>query len=389
MPRESSAEPPHPAAETAASPDAPSSARPTAPPARWPGFLFIIALTAAAYGLHHLPFPPFAIEQAGQIRRPISPEILAILLGLLCRNLLPLPAFVGPASKWTVRTILPLTVVLLGATLNLRSFADDKLGLGGLGIISCGIVVAALTAYFVGRALGLTPHTAVLIGAGTAICGNSAVIAVAPIVKARDDELVLSLGTINLMGLIVMLALPAIAGGLHLSDAAAGVWAGATVHAVPQAVAAGFAFSPAAGAVATLTKVVRVALLAPFVFALALLQAHGKLVAAEHEVARTAWRNFLPWYVWGFFLIALLNTFGLLPAIPLPWTDNPAESPISSARLIAECGKILLTVAMTAIGLEVYLRSLLHVGARAVLTGLIAAVTLCGVTYGLIVALIA
>ncbi len=131
-------------------------------------------------------------------------------------------------------------------------------------------------AYWFGRMLKLWKRTALLIGAGTAICGNSAIVAVAPLIDATDEDLMLSMSTINLLGLPLMFLFPLAGAMLGLGDQAYGVWAGTSIHAVPQVVAAAFAFSPGAGSIATLVKLVRVALLAPFTFVLAIVYARRK-----------------------------------------------------------------------------------------------------------------
>src|SRR6266700_3294517 len=132
-------------------------------------------------------------------------------------------------------------------------------------------IVATLAASYSGRLFGLWPKTALLVGAGTAICGNSAIVAVAPLIDAADEDVTLSVGTINVMGL-----LPLTGGALKMGDVAFGVWAGSTIHAVPQVVAAAFAYSQKAGTLATLVKLVRVTMLAPFMIALILIYARQR-----------------------------------------------------------------------------------------------------------------
>src|SRR6266700_3556718 len=146
-------------------------------------------------------------------------------------------------------------------------------------------IVATLAASYSGRLFGLWPKTALLIGAGTAICGNSAIVAVAPLIDAADEDVTLSVGTVNVMGLLLMFLLPLAGGVLKLSDEAFGVWAGSTIHAVPQVVAAAFAYSQKAGTLATLVKLVRVTLLAPFVIVLMLIYARRRKTGAERHAA--------------------------------------------------------------------------------------------------------
>src|SRR5262249_52984233 len=154
--------------------------------------------------------------------------------------------------KVVVRKTVPLTIVLTGAGLNLALLAT--VGAKALAITVVCIVIATAAAYYCGRVFGLWPKTALLIGPGTAICGNSAIVAVARLIDASDEDVTLSVGTINIMGLLLMFALPVAGGILKLPDDAFAVWSGSTIHAVPQVVAAAFAFSQKAGTLATLVK---------------------------------------------------------------------------------------------------------------------------------------
>lgn len=377
----------------------------------WPGYIAASCVTALAYALHYAPVAPFAIGEGAQLRRPISAAILAILLGVLVRNVLPLMGVeVGKAAaagcKRIVRVVLPLTIVLAGAGLDVTRLA--AVGAGSLLLVLVCVTVATVTAVWCGRWLGVGRGTSVLIGAGTAICGNSAIVAVAPMVQAKDEDLVLSIATVNLCGLAAMLLLPPIGSLMGMSEDSFGIWAGATIHSVPQAVAAGFAFSDGSGAVATLVKLVRVALLAPLVFLLAVL--HARRVAQEAVIlddgsfgdtsAERDWRSrapslalryskLVPWFVWGFAIMAALVSLGLLPtltfgaeSLPGRLGDGEAVS-VSLAKMLSEAGTLMLTLAMAAIGLELDLHLLMRTGVRAVVTGVVATVALVLVCLGL------
>lgn len=321
-------------------------------------YLVAVAVTAAAYALHYLPFPPFLVDG----RRPISAAILAIVLGVLVRNLFTLPRSVQAASKQVAKKTLPLTVVLLGASLSFKNVAD--IGAATLGILVAVVVAALAVAWIAGRALGVSPETALLLGAGTAICGNSAIAATAPLLEAREEDLFLSIGVINLLGLLAMLGLPLAGAALGMRDADFGVWAGATIHAVPQAIAGGFAFSAKAGAVATLTKLVRVGMLAPLVLCLSL------ATARRRRGGKVDYRNLVPPFLWGFLGIFLLNSLGWLPAAAAKW--------------MTEAGNLALALAMAAVGLDVSLGTLAKVGGKAVAAGLASWALMALVAFGLI-----
>jgi uncharacterized integral membrane protein (TIGR00698 family) len=313
------------------------------------------------------------------VRRPVSAAIIAILLGAAVRNLFTLPRIVLEGCKGVVKRIIPVTIVLTGFSLNLTSVT--AVGLPALVIILVCIAVATASAYVFGRMLNLWQRTALLIGAGTAICGNSAIVAVAPLIDATDEDLILSMSTINILGLPLMFAFPLVGAALGLSDQAYGVWAGTSIHAVPQVVAAAFAFSPGAGTLATLVKLVRVAMLAPFTFVLAFVYARRKRTS---EVT-VRYSRLVPPFFWGFTAAALLNTLGLIPALAFrPVWAASAGFTLSMPTLLVEAGNLLLTLAMAAMGLEVDIHFLARVGGRALLAGILSCLALCAASLALI-----
>jgi uncharacterized integral membrane protein (TIGR00698 family) len=360
-----------------------STAAPKAAPrdSVWPGY-YLTALTAAiAYGIHYLPFAPFQVASDSGVRRPVSAAIVAILGGVLIRNLLPVPGSIMEGCKMIVRKAIPLTIVLTGAGLNLALLAS--IGAKAMMITIICIGVALVSSYYIGRLLGLWSKTSLLIGVGTAICGNSAIVAVAPLIDAADEDVTLSVGTVNIMGLLFMFILPFAGGLLKLSDESFGVWAGSTIHAVPQVVAAAFAYSPKAGALATLVKLVRVTLLAPLMIALVLVYARKRRAEVTVHYSRL-----VPPFVWGFLVVALLNTANLIPTLQFhvaPWVAGASGNfAISSNSVLSELEQILLTLAMAAMGLEVSIRRLARVGGPAILTGLGSAIILSLVSLALI-----
>jgi len=353
-----------------------------APPTHWaklaPGYVLSIGVACLAYALHELPFAPFTVVGQSGIRHPIGPAIIAVILGLLIRNTIALPDAFKAGCKSAIRTYIPVAIVLTGGGLNLAVIST--VGVRALAVIVLCIAIALVGGYYIGRLCRLSAKTSLLIGAGTAICGNSAIVATAPLIDAEDDDIVLSIGTVNLFGLLAMLAWPLIGGWLSLSSESFGMWAGTTIHAVPQVVAAGFAFSSEAGTLATLVKLVRVACLAPMVFLLAIL--HTRRHAADNGDGLTIrYARLVPWFVWGFLILSLANTAGLLPILsfnplnPLMGRAN-VQFTVPVDALCTFLANLLLTMDMAAIGLEVNLRQLIAVGGRALLAGLLSTLAL-------------
>lgn len=337
-----------------------------------PGYAFAGVLTASAYGLEVLPFAPFTVASGTTVRHPVSAAIIAIVLGLVLRNTLPLPSAIKAGCKNVVKKAIPVAIVMLGAELSLSSIAQ----IGGYAVLVtmlC-LLLALAAGYYAARLFGLSKKTALLLGVGTGICGNSAIVAVAPLIDAVDDDLVLSIGAVNLFGLLAMLAWPLVGAALEVRDDAFGVWSGVSIHAVPQVVAAGFAYSVAAGKLATLVKLFRVALLAPLVFVLSVVHARRRAAESKPENLTVHYTKLVPWFVWGFVLLALMNTVGLIPTLSfelapfLPGGSQQVSVDVGGA--CTKAGKVLLTFAMAAIGLEVNLRQLAGVGGKALLAGL-------------------
>src|SRR5262249_40534638 len=177
-----------------------------------PGWAAAAAVAVVASAIHYLPFAPFRVEVPSGIRRPVSAAILAIFAGALVSTLFPLRKQILDGAKHVVRRTIPLTIVLTGASL---SFANAT----AVGYRACIVIIgtmtaAMLSAWIFGKMFAVWPRTSVLIGAGTAICGNSAIVAVAPLIDAEDRDVMLSMGSINLLGLVLMFASPFVGGAI-------------------------------------------------------------------------------------------------------------------------------------------------------------------------------
>ena len=299
--------------------------------------------------------------------------VLAILLGMAARTAWEPGERWRPGIRLSAGTLLEVAVALLGASLDLRSVLAAGPGLL-LGI--AGVVAAAIAAsYGVGRAVGLSRRMAVLIACGNAICGNSAIAAVAPVIGATAREVASAIAFTAVLGVAVVLALPLLIPALGLSATQYGVLAGLTVYAVPQVLAATAPLGSLSMQAGTLVKLVRVLMLGPVVLLLSLRMARSERHRAGGAGATSArglgrLGRFVPWFITGFLLLAALNSLGLLPGAVL--------GPLRLAS------GVLTAVAMAALGLGVDVRALGRVGARvstAVATSLL---ILVGISLGLI-----
>lgn len=339
----------------------------------FPTWLLAIALTACCYVLVD------ALREGAQRPGSIpSAAIVAMLVGVVVGNLLPEDSRWKAGSRSIIKGAIPLAIVFMGAGLDLSILADPRIGFGGLTITFIAIGAALALGIFCARVLGLSRNTQLLLGVGTAICGSSAIIATSPLIDAEEDELVLTVATVNLMGLVAMFAIPPLAHALELTEQASGILAGITIHAIPQAIASGDAMGDTSATFATLFKLVRVSMLAPVVLLVgALARKHSARSNREVAQARTV---LVPWFLWGFAALAILHSFELIEfAVGLPGMES---APLSG--LLKSAGKALLAVAMIAIGFELPLAKMIGVGGRAILAGLLSTAGLVAVALGLL-----
>lgn len=272
----------------------------------------------------------------------LEPLVLAILLGTVVRTFRPLPAFFAPGIDWSARTVLEVAVALIGATISFGALIAAGWGLLG-GIVLTVASAIGLT-FLIGRAFGLPSKMATLVACGNAICGNSAIAAVAPVIDADGEDVATAVAFTAVLGVVVVLLLPAVATLLRLSPAAGGALAGLTVYAVPQVLAAAGPMGGVAVQVGTLVKLTRVLMLGPVLLLLSLFAPRGGVVDRGAGFDRRRLASIVPWFIIVFLLLAGLRSIGLLSAALVGAADHVAG--------------FLTVVAMAALGLGVDLRSI-------------------------------
>lgn len=300
----------------------------------------------------------------------VNEVLVAVLLGLLVANLVPLPGTVSPGLKFAVQRILRLGIILLGARLSLIDVA--AIGAGALGLIAVCMMVAFGFATLVGRSMRLSPRLALLIGVGTAVCGNSAIVATAPVVQADERDVSFAVATITLFGTLAVFLYPLIGHALALSDPVYGIWSGVAVNDTSQVVAAGAAYSPAARDVATVVKLVRNTLMAPLILLIAWWWSRSAEATPREAAKHGALRAF-PIFVLGFLGMALLRTAGII--------HSPA------ALAIDEVARVCILLALAGVGLSTSLSQMRQTGLRPFYLGLATATLLAALSLSLILGL--
>lgn len=345
---------------------------------RWslaPGLALTTLCAALAQWIHALPFPPFTIGR----RHPIDAILVAIVLGMILRNVVKLPKWLGPGIKYSVVDLLPFAIVLLGARLDFFDVARTSGTALAIGVLS---VAAAMTLTIaLCRRMRVGEKLGILIAIGTAICGGTAIAVTAPIIEADDNDTAFAVTTITLFGMVAVFAFPLIGGALGLGQEEFGIWAGTSIHATPQVLAAGFAYGQQAGDVAVIVKLVRVLLLAPLVVGIGVWYGRQKRQREQAHVApRTKLLTLFPPFILGFVLMALANTLHLLPDFTLQleksplWEEGPL--PVDLSSLVTTVSSFLVAVSMAGVGMGVDVRALAKTGRQGVMVGMFAAVVL-------------
>jgi uncharacterized integral membrane protein (TIGR00698 family) len=281
----------------------------------------------------------------------LGAPVIAILLGVALRTAVALPPAFDPGIKFSGRSVLQVAIVVSGFGISLASIV--RTGLGTLPVTLGTIAIALAVAPVAGRILGLAVKLRELVGIGTAICGASAIAAVATVIEPSEDEIALSIATIFLYNIAAVLTFPLIGHALGMTQAQFGVWAGTAINDTSSVVAAGVAYGHEAGTRATIVKLTRATLILPIVGLLALLRARAERGAG----APIPWRSIVPWFILWFLAAAIVNSTGIIPAVA---SDG-----------IGPAATFLISLALAAIGLQTALMKLFRTGSRPLLLGLI------------------
>jgi uncharacterized integral membrane protein (TIGR00698 family) len=294
-----------------------------------PGLLLTAGVAGLAFALRRIPGMGI-----------LSPMILATVIGMTLHNVFGTPAWATPGVKFSLKRILRLGIILLG--LQLMASQVAAVGLDGVAVIAATLVATFTFTKWLGRVMGVDAKLAELIGAGTSICGASAVIATNTVTDGRDEDVAYAVACVTVFGSLSMLIYPLLPGLLHLSPAAFGLWTGASIHEIAQVVAAAFQDGTHAGEVATVAKLTRVMMLAPVVFTLGIMAVRRAAHSTDKSASRAA--PPMPWFVLGFIGMVILNSFVTIPAEP--------------KAAVALTTTFLLSMALAAMGIETDFRKL-------------------------------
>jgi len=280
----------------------------------------------------------------------LGAPVIAVVLGALLSPFVQRFAVLASGLGLVRGRLLQVAVVLLGAQLSLRQVATT--GVRSLPVLASTLLVCFALAHLVGRRLGVDTDLRTLIAVGTGICGASAIAAVSPVIRAKSADIAYAISTIFLFNVAAVLVFPPIGHALGLSQHAFGLFAGTAVNDTSSVVAAASSYGTAAAGFAVIVKLTRTLAIIPITLTLGARRGHDVERALLHRI----WR-LVPWFLVGFVLVVVGNTFGAVPA--------SAHAPLRTLDTF------LVTMALAAIGLSTDAAGLRRAGVRPLLLGLL------------------
>ncbi len=272
--------------------------------------------------------------------------LFALLLGM-AMNFLSGPGPCQPGIEFTARQVLRIGIALLGLRITLAQVV--ALGWGPVGLVVVCVVLTIALSMLAARLLGFQGIFGLLTGGATAICGASAALALSAALPAhpqKDRATLFTVIVVSALSTVAMVAYPMVARALGLDDRLAGIFLGATIHDVAQVVGAGYSLSNQAGDVATLVKLMRVAMLLPVIlFATVLTRSRGDAAGGERP-------PLLPWFAVAFAALVAINSTG--------WVPHAVQGAGN------EISRWFLIVSIAGIGMKTHLKELATVGFKPV-----------------------
>ena len=346
-----------------------------------PGFLLALVLAILGNFLAEL----IGVDLMGLPKSPISPIMMAIILGIVVRNTVKLPTAFDPGIRFCLVRMLRLGIVLLGIRLSLGEVG--AIGLKSLPVILATLASALLIVTYVSKRMGLSERLGTLIAVGTSICGATAIVATAPTIAAKDDEVAYSVACITLFGVAAMLVYPFAAHWMFSGDSfRSGMFLGTAVHETAQVAGSGLVYQqffhdPETLNVATVTKLVRNLGMLLVIPLMAILFHRKSSAGAEPP----PWYTMIPLFVVGFAMMSLVRTVGDMGDKPFGMME-PAQWK-QAVGLAKEVAEYSLAIAMAAVGLGTSIAGLRSIGLKPLAVGLMSAIVVGVVSASTIVLL--
>ena len=317
------------------------------------GFTFLIALLG--YGLAIIP-----------MFKKIGPLACAIIIAVIYRQIWGYPTKIHVGVQFASKKLLRFAIILYGLKLNIDVIFSDGLGLLALDAVT--IIFAIFITLILAKWLKADSTISLLLGVGTGVCGAAAIAAVAPIIRAKDEDTATSVGIIALVGTIFAISYTVILPFLDIAAEKYGIWSGISLHELAHVALAAAPAGQDALAIALLAKLGRVFLLIPLSFILVYWMKRKQRLETEGKIE-------FPWFLIGFIMMSIVGSYVLGKYIPI--SDTVLNG-------IATVTTFILTMAMVGLGLNVSLQDVKTKALRPFIAMLITSIALSVLTFFII-----
>jgi uncharacterized integral membrane protein (TIGR00698 family) len=330
-----------------------------------PGIILAFVLYTLSQGFNNI----IGIELLGYEKSPISTAMIAILVGIFFGNVFQVGEVFQKGLNFTKELILKLGIICLG--IQLKPFEFLEFGAIALPLIIICIISVLLVIKILIKKLKIPTRMAYLISIGCTVCGTTAIMATAPVIKANKNEVSYAIANITLFGILSMLIYPYFA-NIYFDGTPlyVGLFLGTSIHETSQVAAAGLIYdqqfnSPETLNIATVTKLIRNTFLVIMIPMFAYLYNRNNLKEKNYSILRI-----FPYFVLGFVGMIILRNIG-----DQVFLNGYNENWINAVQNIKASSKIFLTMAMAAIGLSTNLRDLKSMGYKPFIVGFVGMAT--------------
>tara|TARA_B100000963_G_scaffold91275_1_gene78564 strand:- start:398 stop:1465 length:1068 start_codon:yes stop_codon:yes gene_type:complete len=328
-----------------------------------PGIILAFVLYTLSQGFNNI----IGIELLGYTKSPISTAMIAILLGIFFGNVFKIRDSFQKGLDFTREYLLKLGIICLGIQLKPFEFLD--FGKIAIPLIIICIICVLIVIKLLIKKLKIPTRMAYLISIGSTVCGTTAIMATAPVIKATKNEVSYAIANITLFGILSMLIYPYFA-NFYFNDEPLliGLFLGTSIHETSQVAAAGLIYeqqfnSPETLNIATVTKLIRNTFLIIMIPLFAILYNRGQVKEKNYSLL-----SIFPYFVLGFIVMIVFRNIGdEIFILNSNWIDT--------IKIIKFSSKIFLTMAMAAIGLSTNLKDIKNMGYRPFIVGFIAMLT--------------
>ena len=331
-----------------------------------PGIVLAFVLYTLSQGLNNI----IGIEILGYTKSPISTAMISILLGILLGNIFKMREGFLFGIDFTQKYVLKLGIICLG--IQLKPFEFLKFGTIAIPLIIICIISVLIVVKLLIKKLKISTRMAYLISIGSTVCGTTAIMATAPVIKANKGEVAYAIANITVFGIISMLIYPYFANIYFNGDPLfVGLFLGTSIHETSQVAAAGLIYdqqfnSPETLNVATVTKLIRNTFLVIMIPLFAFLYNRNKTKTKNYSLL-----DIFPYFILGFIGMIIFRNIG----DQIFLSDNSQEIWQSYISYTKDSAKVFLSMAMAAVGLSTNLKDLRSMGYKPFIVGFIAMVT--------------